>query len=75
MSDWIEWKGGEQPVKDWTLIDVRYRDSTECFGVIAGSGEIQFTNKNDHCPYFCSYWGHDNPNDGSEIIAYRLHKK
>ena len=26
MSDWIEWKGGECPVPDSTMVEVRFRD-------------------------------------------------
>lgn len=26
MSEWIEWKGGECPVSDGVLVEIRYRD-------------------------------------------------
>lgn len=34
MGDWIEWKGGERPVRPGTRVEVRFRDdafNSDCF--------------------------------------------
>nr|DAN88342.1 MAG TPA: hypothetical protein [Caudoviricetes sp.] len=62
---WIEWGGGECPVKEGTLIDVRYRDSDDypdALGVQALSGNGAGS----------AYWEHDGYSN--DIIAYRLHQ-
>ena len=38
MSEWIEWKGGECPVHENTLIDVRYRDGIITRGISTARG-------------------------------------
>lgn len=62
---WIEWGGGECPVKKGTLVDVRYRNSEEpqdAIGVPALSGNgTQYL-----------FWRRDGFN--GDIIAYRLHQ-
>lgn len=64
---WIDWGGGECPVPEGALVDVRYRNSEkfpDTFGTIAlAVGGYGATGR---------HWNHDGyPND---IIAYRLHK-
>lgn len=64
---WIEWGGGECPVPEGALVDVRYRNSEkfpDTFGTIALEvGGYGATGR---------HWNHDGyPND---IIAYRLHQ-
>lgn len=61
---WIEWKGGECPVDEGTLIDVRYRDSHEQVGCECGVWRSEL--------YGTHYWL--NSGGESNIIAYRLHK-
>lgn len=59
---WIEWKGGECPVEEGTLVDVIWRNGTERVGVkalhIGGAGH--------------KFWVADGMLN--DIIAYRLHK-
>lgn len=66
-DDWIEWKGGECPVPDGTLVDVRYRDGQEQFGLPAN--ELYDTPR-----YAASaFWNHDGLKN--DIIAYRVVKE
>lgn len=62
---WIEWKGGECPVDEGTLIDVRYRDGHEQVGCECGVWRSEL--------YGTHYWL--NSGGKSNIIAYRLHKQ
>ena len=58
---WIEWGGGECPVSDSTIVEVRYRN-----------GEVK-----DAAPADFYEWGHGRPHfatTGLDIIAYRLHQ-
>jgi hypothetical protein len=58
---WIEWGGGECPVSDSTIVEVRYRN-----GEVKASAPADFYE-----------WGHGRPHfvtTGRDIIAYRLHK-
>lgn len=58
---WIEWGGGECPVSDSTIVEVRYRN-----------GEVK-----DAAPADFYEWGHGRPHfvtTGRDIIAYRLHQ-
>lgn len=58
---WIEWGGGERPVSDNTMVDVRYRD-----------GQMQKAERADSYE-----WGHGYAHfvtTGADIIAYRLHQ-
>lgn len=57
-SDWIEWKGGEQPVADETEVEVRWTDLTTDR---AHAGSLCWL----HAP---EYLG---PRD-FDIIAYRI---
>lgn len=62
---WIEWAGGECPLKKGTIIDTKDRDGHENFGEVIGS-----TNNVDNIFWqrgVCSYPAY-------EIIAYRLHQ-
>ena len=61
---WIEWNGGECPVDEGTLIDVRYRDGHEQVGCGCGVWRSEL--------YGTHYWL--NSGGESNIIAYRLHK-
>lgn len=58
---WIDWGGGECPVSDSTIVEVRYRN-----------GEVKAA-----APADFYEWGHGRPHfvtTGRDIIAYRLHK-
>ncbi|UVX31675.1 hypothetical protein PRB79_gp11 [Klebsiella phage VLCpiS13d] len=58
---WIEWGGGECPVSDRTIVEVRYRN-----------GEVKAA-----APADFYEWVHGRPHfvtTGRDIIAYRLHK-
>ncbi|MFU2368480.1 MAG: hypothetical protein ACM685_22895 [Enterobacteriaceae bacterium] len=58
---WIEWGGGECPVSDNAMVDVRYRD-----------GQIHKAQRADYYE-----WGHGYAHfvtTSAEIIAYRLHQ-
>lgn len=58
---WIDWGGGECPVSDSTIVEVRYRN-----------GEVKAASPADFYE-----WGHGRPHfvtTGRDIIAYRLHK-
>jgi hypothetical protein len=59
---WIEWSGGECPVADDALIQVRFRVWEE------GQGES--LKKNPPQPARRFRWYHND--SGSDIIAYRL---
>lgn len=62
---WIEWSGGECPVEEGTLVDVKYRDGDDfpdALGVPALSGYGTGS----------AFWELDGYNN--DIIAYRLHK-
>lgn len=62
---WIEW-GGECPVEEGALVDVRYRDGKELSALPAN--DIATSSRDASC----AFWR----NDGAinDIIAYRLHK-
>ena len=63
---WIEWGGGECPVEEGTLVDVRYRDGQELSALPAN--DIATSSRDaSH-----AFWR----NDGNQnnIIAYRPHK-
>jgi hypothetical protein len=62
---WIEWGGGECPVEEGTLIDVRYRDGEEKFGLNALWNE-------DGRDSSENFWHNDDYN--VDIVAYRLHR-
>lgn len=62
---WIEWGGGECPVEEGVLVDVKYRDGydfPDALGVPALSGYGTGS----------AFWELDGYNN--DIIAYRLHK-
>ncbi|MGL5775510.1 MAG: hypothetical protein ACRCYB_09250 [Aeromonas veronii] len=61
--EWVEWKGGEQPVEDGTLIDVKFRDGMEMFAVPVGVTPDDF-------PRHVLDWSHDDRR--GDIVAYRL---
>lgn len=72
MSEWINWSGGEcpgadevpMPVAPGTLVDVRYHDGEERFGLKAGVFE---SGTRDASPEFWRYLERQN-----DIIAYRV---
>lgn len=65
MSEWIEWNGGECPVADGTMVDVRYRDGDQINALSAGGHSIGRDASAD-------YWLYDGYKN--DIIAYRLHQ-
>lgn len=64
-NGWIEWNGGDCPVRFGKLIDVRYRDGHVQLGCRAES-------RCDTELYATTHWG--NSGGAADIIAYRLHK-
>ena len=70
---WIEWKGGECPVKRCTLVDVKYANGITNIGVSALTDKTHA----DHTfgtagSLLATNWSSGLPMSG--IIAYRLHK-
>ena len=61
---WTEWGGGECPVEDGVMIDVRYRDMQE--KTLPANEPINGRDATNQ------YWHHDD--QINDIIAYRLHK-
>lgn len=59
---WIEWRGGECPVPEGTLIDVRFRDDQEAISVPAMIVLPQGR--------YAKNWTHKGVN--GDIVAYRL---
>lgn len=66
---WIDWAGGECPVEEGTLVDVRYRCGRENHHVSAGIVCDMGGSDSDCC---AEDWSHDNSTH--DIIAYRLHQ-
>lgn len=71
---WIEWKGGECPVKRCTLVDVKYANGITNIGVSALTDKTHA----DHTfgtagSLLATNWSSGLPMSG--IIAYRLHKQ
>lgn len=62
---WIKWEGGECPVPEGTLIDVKYRDGHKQKGCPAGLTPAKFERH-------ALFWGHSGI--AADIIAYRLAK-
>lgn len=62
-DEWLPWPGGDCPVAEGTLVDVRYRDGEEKFNVPAGT-PVEGREAN------ADYW--ENWNYRSDIIAYRI---
>lgn len=65
VDGWIDWPGGECPVPRGTLVDVRYRNGSELFGLPADESVRNSPNAHQ------AYW--DNDDNPRDIIAYRLH--
>ena len=64
---WIPWKGGECPVGQDTLVDLRYRDSEKWpdkLGVPSGYCHLESS---------YPYWRNDG--GSSDILAYRIVRK
>lgn len=59
---WIEWNGGECPVDEGTLVDVRHFDGE----VFYGANAFAFGPAYD--------WSHETPHKNGDIVAYRLHR-
>ena len=66
---WIKWNGGEMPVENGTLIDVKYRDGQINEHIKAGFVDISGTIATRCAGTFTHY------NRDSDIVAYRLHAK
>lgn len=66
---WIEWKGGECPVKFGTLVDAKFRNGEVTFHAKAGFWRDD-GGSNEH--YSPVAWGHNETD--YDIIAYRLHQ-
>ena len=66
---WIEWSGGECPVEEGTLVDVRYRNGEENHHVGAG---LSFCDTGSNPDLNAEDWSKDDTS--SDIIAYRLHQ-
>lgn len=54
---WIEWSGGDCPVPEGTLVDVKFANGEPAAGVIPAEEWD---------------WTHDEPIDGFDIVAYRV---
>ena len=63
---WIEWGGGECPVEEGTLVDIRDGDGHEWHGVKAAP-------KDEYSDAASTFWEHKG-SPRNNIIAYRLHK-
>lgn len=65
MIEWTKWDGGECPVEEGVLVDVRYRDGEEQFSVPA---QVNRSGSDRDAAY--TFWR----NDGqfNDIVAYRL---
>lgn len=63
---WIEWGGGECPVKNGVLVDIRDGDGYEWHGVKAAP-------KDEYSDAADTFWEHKG-SPGNNIIAYRLHE-
>lgn len=59
---WIEWNGGEQPIPDGSIADVKYRDGKVQFAMEIPYGDGQHE-------YIAYNWKHKGMN--GDIIAYR----
>jgi hypothetical protein len=73
-GEWIEWNGGECPVQKGTLVDVRYKDGQETFGVMAGMNPSYDGERvrGSHKTRYAADWEYQ---DGdTAIIAYRPHQ-
>lgn len=65
---WIPWAGGECPVANGTLVDVRYRSGRENYELPANEIDDRFSNDASYC-----FWHHDGM--GNDIVAYRVVKE
>ena len=65
---WIQWNGGEMPVEEGTLIDVKYRNGIVNLHVSAG---FPFVDKGSVSGKYAADWSTKEYN--YSIIAYRLH--
>jgi hypothetical protein len=68
MSDWIEWNGGDCPVRKNTRVDVRYRDGQVVMHIKANI--LVNGLERDVSPAF--WFHHDQDND---IVSYRISKE
>lgn len=68
---WIIWEGGECPVAEGTLVDVKHRDGTEYLTQLAGVLDESYE-QDDASRGFAHDWSIDeNDNQEGDIIAYR----
>lgn len=66
---WIDWAGGECPVEEGTLVDVRYLDGSENHHVGAGIVCDASGSDSNWCAEDWTHRGYR-----KDIIAYRLHQ-
>ena len=64
---WIQWNGGEMPVEQGTLIDVKYRDGVQAIAIRAGCDHEPENENLRYAREWRDICG------SSSIIAYRLH--
>lgn len=67
MAEWIEWRGGSQPISDETVVQVQYRPRhwSDTPSISAPAPARWFCIGTD-------WWRHRSPNRDNDIIAYRL---
>lgn len=65
-NGWIQWDGGECPVEEGVLVDIRIRNGKESHGVRANEITKGVNPDASH-----PFWRKDG--NGGDIIAYRLH--
>lgn len=67
MNEWIEWNGGDCPIDEGTVIDIKTRKRGISTRVHAGRPEWEPDSKGPCCAV---RWEHEGL--GTDIIAYRL---
>ena len=68
LEGWIQWSGGEMPVENGTLIDVKYKNGETNLHISAGSPLID--NGSLSGKYAYGWWSSESP---WSITAYRMH--
>lgn len=72
-TGWTPWYGGDRPLADGTLVDVRYRDGLEVCGVPIMKDGAEATSRREAAAK--RFWVHGiagQSTHGSDIIAYRV---
>lgn len=62
---WIEWHGGDCPVAEGTLVDVKFRDGREAYSTPANVIDNRYSADASH-----AFWNSDGADN--DIVAYRL---